>query len=314
MYTSSSVAQSWWLEGVTLMRPFAVGDTQWFLLKDERASSIAGILGVSGTYFVDGGDVKVVESYPYAANHAPGIFVYDGINFFEAFSYNDDGLNLMFSPPDNASLVWNESLYYAPSKGAIVWNSSAGVITGTASFSWDRVVATRTVRIGDGLPVAVTYTLIFNNSVPVSVKAKFPQPDYTTYTNLQSLGPGVLGFKSVNRAGDVVGDALSYSVEGATQVGQAVMTPTSWGTQQIELDFRPDPGVTTVTLNFQSSVDGYTIHAPTLVNTDLMLAANGVKYVVLDDWASNTIQRLRDPDFELKAQFGDVLIYEFVGG
>jgi hypothetical protein len=130
---------------------------------------------------------------------------------------------------------------------------------------------------------------------------------------LRSTGVGSFAFESVRRTGDVVGMAVSYSVDGASQVGNTTMTPTIWGTRQIELDFKPSPGNSTVSLIFHASLSGYLVRSPVLVETDSMLASLGIKYVVVGDWATNTIERLQDPAFQIKAQFGSMLIYEFSG-
>jgi hypothetical protein len=137
---------SWWIEGYSKRKCIPAGVPEFFSYQYERDEVRIANRIFAGTYSIEYGNIRLVESFPAGmGNPEVGALVngyYQNVLFL-----NDGEQQLVFSPVENEQVTWYEAPFYAKNKtSSIYYNESLANMTFT--YEWPNLKLTRSVIIG----------------------------------------------------------------------------------------------------------------------------------------------------------------------
>jgi hypothetical protein len=313
--TEFPLVHGWWLEALTLMRPYIMTEFAWYVFQQERTRSVAASLALNGLSIVDAGRVKIVDGYPVMPRNGPGVFVYGDEEFYRIFSFDDALLQVSFVEEDNQSNVFLEAPHHADAKKPAVWQTTQGQVQGKMEFSWNRLRGSRTVLVRMGAPLEVSYDFEFDRAVPLAVTARFPAPDGISYTRIQSNGNEdlELGVRRGTGAEQLL--IMSLSTENIESTRTSLIPSTEGEPSEIRLHLEPILGANSIRFSFALEVKGYDTGIPSYYEASSILRELGIRFVYLSATYTSLVQRLaEDPEFALRRRASHTLVFEFRDG
>jgi hypothetical protein len=286
----------------------------WFTRESQVNNAILAFTSMMGVRWIDAGEIKIVDASPLWAQPAPGIYVAKYPYYVELFRLSDGALPIAFSPSSNKSIIWNESLFYAPKKS--FWNTN---ITMFSMYEYDTLTVSKGITVDKNGIVNITLKYNFINSFPrkidirlislmlkdtrvyllfsnntqakVKLTQSFEEPWYKQYYNtlveLQVQSPGV--------------NQTTKYVE-----------RDEWGLPEIIFTLTPTAHISVISALIRIKVNDVQVKTPHIILRDDALRSNNIKFVIVDTRVHPDVLQLfeRDPNFEKYEVFSHYVIYQ----
>jgi hypothetical protein len=286
----------------------------WFTRESQVNNTIFAFTSMAGVRWIDAGEIKIVDASPLWAQPAPGIYVAKYPYCVELFRISDGVLPIAFSPSSNDSIIWNESLFYAPKKS--FWNTNTTMFS---MYEFDTLVVNKSITVDENgiINIALKYnfinsfprridirlislmlkdiriSLLFSNNTQAELKLtqSFEEPwykqYYTTLVEFQVLSP------DVNQTTKII-------------------EQDEWGLPEVVFTLTPTAHISVVSALIRIKVNDVQVETPHIVLRDDALRSNNIKFVIVDTRVHPDVLQLfeRDPNFEKYEEFSHYVIYQ----
>jgi len=285
----------------------------WFIRRSQINAAILAFESMWGVRWIDAGEIKVIDASPLWAQPAPAICVAKYPYYVELFRLSDGVLPITFSPTNNESIIWYESLFYAPEKS--FWNTNTTMFS---MYKYDTLVAVKGITVDENGVINITLKYNFMNSFPhridirlISLMLKDSRAYLLFSNNTYAKVKLAQSFKEpwYRQYYDTLVE-LQVQTSDIRQIVNFVEKD-EWGLPEIEFILTPTARTNATSILMRIKVNDIKVETPHLVLRDNALRDNNIKFAIIDKRVHKDVLQLfeRDPNFERYEEFSDYVIY-----